>query len=299
MTARRLSAFENPAPHHRGDNPDLEFYMNQSRIAFIGAGNMANSLIGGLLARGVPATSIHASEPSAERRQQLEQALAIHTHADNAAACAAADVVVLAVKPQIMRAVCQALAPALQPGQLVISIAAGISCASLQQWLGHQAVVRCMPNTPALLQQGISGLYAAGAVSPAQRSQATAILDAVGVSVWVDEEQQLDAVTAVSGSGPAYFFLLIEAMADAGVKLGLPAATAALLARHTALGAARMACEGDVDVATLRARVTSPQGTTDAAIRSFEADGLRSMVGRALQAAADRSAELAMELGNS
>lgn len=272
--------------------------MNTLRIAFIGAGNMAASLIGGLLAKGVQANNIHASEPDAGRRTQLEQDLGIRTHADNTAACSGTDIVVLAVKPQIMREVCQALAPALQPGQLVISIAAGITCASLQHWLQHQAVVRCMPNTPALLQQGISGLYAAPAVTAGQRTLAGQVLDAVGESVWVDEEPLLDAVTAVSGSGPAYFFLLVEAMTDAGIKLGLPAATAAKLASRTALGAAQMACQSDVDVATLRARVTSPQGTTDAAIRSFEADGFRPMVDRALQAAADRSQELAKELGD-
>ncbi len=271
--------------------------MNNLRIAFIGAGNMAGSLIGGLLAKGVPAGNIHASDPGAERRRQLQQDLRIHVYSDNAQACRDADVVLLAVKPQIMHEVCVALASALQPGQLVISIAAGIECASLQQWLGQPAVVRCMPNTPALLQQGITGLYAAAAVSAEQRQLAGNILDAVGSSVWVDQEQLLDAVTAVSGSGPAYFFLLIEAMADAGIKLGLDTATAVQLARQTALGAAQVACQSDVDVATLRARVTSPQGTTDAAIRSFEADGFRSMVDRALQAAADRSAQLAQELG--
>lgn len=272
--------------------------MNNLRIAFIGAGNMAASLIGGLLAKGLPAGNIHASEPSAERRQQLQQDLGIHTHADNNLACADADVVVLAVKPQVMREVCQPLAAALQPGQLVISIAAGINCASLQKWLQHPTVVRCMPNTPALLQQGISGLFAVDAVNASQRQQAETILNAVGESVWVEQENLLDAVTAVSGSGPAYFFLLMEAMTDAGVKLGLDAGTAARLAQQTALGAAQMACQSDVDVATLRQQVTSPQGTTDAAIRRFEADNFRPMVERALQAAADRSAELASQLGD-
>lgn len=272
--------------------------MNNLRIAFIGAGNMAASLIGGLLAKGMPAGNIHASEPTAERRTQLQQDLGIHCHADNLQACAEADLVVLAIKPQIMREVCQPLAAALQPDQLVISIAAGINCASLQKWLQHQAVVRCMPNTPALLQQGISGLYAAAAVSPQQRQQAEAVLNAVGESVWVDQENLLDAVTAVSGSGPAYFFLLMEAMTEAGIKQGLAPATAARLAQQTALGAAQMACQSDVDVATLRQRVTSPQGTTDAAIRSFEADNFRPMVERALQAANHRSAELASQLGD-
>lgn len=271
--------------------------MNTLRIAFIGAGNMAASLIGGLLAKGLPATQIHASEPDAERRQQLQQDFGIQTHADNGSACAQADILVLAVKPQIMREVCQPLAAVLQDGQLVISIAAGISCDSLKTWLQHAAVVRCMPNTPALLQAGISGLYAVPEVNAEQRTQATQVLDAVGQSVWVEREELLDAVTAVSGSGPAYFFLLMEAMTNAGVELGLEFDTAAQLARQTALGAAQMACQGDTDVATLRARVTSPQGTTDAAIRSFESDGFRPMVQRALQAAADRSAELAKQLG--
>lgn len=259
---------------------------------------MAASLIGGLLAKGVPATSIHASEPSAERRTELQLGLGIHCHADNSQACQDADLIVLAVKPQIMREVCQPLANSLTPNQLVISIAAGINCASLQKWLQHQAVVRCMPNTPALLQQGISGLFAAEAVSPQQRKQTEAVLNAVGDSVWVNQEQLLDAVTAVSGSGPAYFFLLMEAMTEVGVQLGLEPATAARLAQQTALGAAQMACQSDVDLATLRQRVTSPQGTTDAAIRSFESDGFRPMVERALQAAADRSAELASQLGD-
>lgn len=272
--------------------------MNSLRIAFIGAGNMAACLIGGLLAKGMPANQIHASEPSAARRTQLQQDLGIHTHADNGTACTDADLIVLAVKPQLMREVCQPLAAVLKPGQLVISIAAGINCTSLQRWLGHAAVVRCMPNTPALLQQGISGLFAAEAVTPSQRQQAETLLNAVGETVWVEHENLLDAVTAVSGSGPAYFFLLMEAMTDAGIQLGLEPATAARLAQHTALGAAHMACQSDVDVATLRQRVTSPQGTTDAAIRSFEADGLRAIVQRALNAAHHRSAELAHQLGD-
>ena len=272
--------------------------MNTLRITFVGAGNMATSLICGLLAKGMPAKNIHASEPSAERCNQLQQELGIHTYIDNSAACAQTDVIVLAVKPQIMREVCQALAPVLQPEQLVISIAAGITCDSLQQWLKHQAVVRCMPNTPAMLRQGISGLFAAATVNEQQRAHASSIVQAVGDSVWVAQEHLLDAVTAVSGSGPAYFFLLIEAMVDAGIKLGLSADTAKQLAQKTALGAAHMACQSDTDAATLRAQVTSPQGTTDAAIRSFEADGFRPIVERALQAAATRSAELAQELGD-
>lgn len=271
--------------------------MNTQSITFIGAGNMATSLIGGLLSQGVPASQISASEPGAARRQQVEEQFGIRTWADNAAACAQADMIVLAVKPQIMRDICLALAPSLQAQQLVVSIAAGVTTSHLQQWLQHEAVVRCMPNTPALLQQGMSGLYAASAVSAAQRQQAEQVLNAVGQSLWVEQEQQLDAVTAVSGSGPAYFFLLIEAMTQAGVKLGLSEAIAAQLAQHTALGAARMACESDFSAAELRQQVTSPQGTTDAAIRSFIEDGFQAMVDKALHAAADRSAALAQQLG--
>lgn len=264
-------------------------------ISFIGAGNMAASLIGGLLAKGVAAGNICASEPGEARRSQLEQQFGIRTTADNLAACQNADIIILAVKPQIMRQVCQPLAGQLQPGQLVISIAAGISSASLQQWLQHDCLVRCMPNTPALLQQGISGLYAGPAVNPVQRQSAEQILQAAGMTVWLENEQQLDAVTAISGSGPAYFFLLAEAMTETGVKLGLDEATASLLARQTALGAARMLCESSLPAIELRRQVTSPQGTTDAAIRSLQNAGFMPMMATALQAAARRSEELARE----
>ncbi len=270
--------------------------MHNLNIAFIGAGNMAASLIGGLLARGVPAGNIHASDPGAPRRQQLKQDLGIRVYADNMQACQAADVVVLAVKPQIMRQVCEPLARQLKARQLVISIAAGIDTASITRWLAHPCIVRCMPNTPALLQQGVSGLFAAAGVSPQQRDTAQQILDAVGSSVWLEQEQHLDAVTAVSGSGPAYFFLLVEAMIGAGVELGLDEATASQLAQQTALGAARMLCESPLSAAQLRQQVTSPQGTTDAAIRSMQADGFAAIINRALTRAAARSAELAQQL---
>ena len=271
--------------------------MNQPRIAFIGAGNMAASLIGGLRAQGVPAERIRASDPSAEQRARLGAEHGIFLCADNAEAVAGADVVVLAVKPQVMKAVCQALAPSLTGNPLIVSIAAGIPCASLEQWLGPKAIVRCMPNTPALLRQGVSGLFANARVSPAQRAQAEQLLSAVGVALWLDEERLIDAVTAVSGSGPAYFFLLIEVMTAAGEQLGLPRETAAQLTLQTALGAARMATESDVDAAELRRRVTSPNGTTEAAIKAFQAGGFETLVQQALNAAAARSAELAEQLG--
>ncbi|PUA44834.1 pyrroline-5-carboxylate reductase [Pseudomonas protegens] len=271
--------------------------MNTTRIAFIGAGNMAASLIGGLRAKGLEADQIRASDPGAETRAKVAAEHGIQVFADNAEAIAGVDVIVLAVKPQAMKAVCEALRPSLQPQQLVVSIAAGITCSSMNNWLGAQPIVRCMPNTPALLRQGVSGLYATAQVSAQQRQQAEELLSAVGIALWLDQEQQLDAVTAVSGSGPAYFFLLIEAMTAAGEKLGLPRETAAQLTLQTALGAAHMAVSSDVDAAELRRRVTSPAGTTEAAIKSFQAGGFEALVEKALGAAAHRSAEMAEQLG--
>lgn len=271
--------------------------MNHPRIAFVGAGNMATSLIGGLIARGVPAENIKASEPVAEQRERIAREHGIVVAADNAAAVAGAQIVVLAVKPQVMKDVCLALAPALPAEALIVSIAAGIPCASLERWLGERAIVRCMPNTPALLHEGASGLYANPRTSAEQREQAEALLEAVGLALWLDDEQQIDAVTAVSGSGPAYFFLLMEAMTAAGERLGLSAETASLLARQTAFGAARMALVSDFDPAELRRRVTSPNGTTEAAIKTFQAGGFEALVDAALAAAARRSAELAEQLG--
>ncbi|QKZ07252.1 MULTISPECIES: pyrroline-5-carboxylate reductase [Pseudomonas] len=271
--------------------------MSKTRIAFIGAGNMAASLIGGLRAQGLDAALIRASDPGADTRAKISAEHGIETFADNAQAVEGADVVVLAVKPQAMKTVCEALRPALTQSQVVVSIAAGITCASMAAWLGERPIVRCMPNTPALLRQGTSGLYANARVSEEQREQAEQLLSAVGLALWLDEEQQLDAVTAVSGSGPAYFFLLMEAMTAAGEKLGLPRETAEKLTLQTALGAAHMAVASDVDAAELRRRVTSPAGTTEAAIKSFQANGFEALVEKALGAAAHRSAELAEQLG--
>lgn len=271
--------------------------MSKTRIAFIGAGNMAASLIGGLRAKGLDAAQIRASDPGEETRARVSAEHGIEVFADNAQAVEGADVIVLAVKPQAMKAVCEAIRPNLKPGQLVVSIAAGITCASMNNWLGAQPIVRCMPNTPALLRQGVSGLFATAEVTAEQRQQAQELLSAVGIALWLNEEQQLDAVTAVSGSGPAYFFLLIEAMTAAGVKLGLPADIAAQLTLQTALGAAHMAVSSDVDAAELRRRVTSPAGTTEAAIKSFQANGFEALVEQALGAAAHRSAEMAEQLG--
>lgn len=273
--------------------------MTHPTIGFIGAGNMAASLIGGLVAKGFDPQTLYAADPNTAALQTLSQQYGVVACPDNAAVVAAADVLLLAVKPQVMKAVLTELAGAVQARQpLVISIAAGISISSLCEWLGGEVpVVRCMPNTPALVQLGASGLYANDRVSAGQRDQAEAILKAVGIALWLDDETQIDAVTAVSGSGPAYFFLLMEAMAAAGEQLGLAPATARALTLQTALGAAQMAVTSDVDAAELRRRVTSPGGTTERAIAHFEQSGLRDIVTGALQAAAVRSKELSEQLG--
>jgi pyrroline-5-carboxylate reductase len=186
-----------------------------------------------------------------------------------------------------------------QQQPLVISIAAGIPAATLGNWLGKSiAIVRTMPNTPAMVQSGATALYANANVSEDQRSTAESILRAVGIAIWVEDEAQMDAVTALSGSGPAYFFLFMEALQAAGQELGLPESTAQLLALQTAFGAAKMALESNEDAATLRRQVTSPGGTTEYAIRTFQEGGLEALVSKALLAAADRSRELAAEFGN-
>jgi pyrroline-5-carboxylate reductase len=272
--------------------------MSQSPvIAFIGAGNMARAIIGGLLENGFAPSAIWASEPDAERLQDLAER-GLNVTSDNSAAVAAADIVVLAVKPQVMKSVATDLAAAVQSRRpLVVSIAAGISLEALERWLGGAvALVRCMPNTPSLVQTGASGLFANSRVSDEQRQQASAVLEAVGIALWVQSEAELDAVTAISGSGPAYYFLLMEAMTAAGVKLGLSEETARGLTLQTALGAARMACSSDVDPAELRRRVTSPNGTTERAINTFQAEGFEALVENALTACRDRSVELAGEL---
>ncbi len=269
----------------------------QPVVAFIGAGNMARAIIGGLLENGFAPQNIWAAEPESARLEDLA-AQGLNTTTDNQAAVAAADLVVLAVKPQIMQSVAADLATAARQHQpLFVSIAAGISLEALDRWLGGSAaVVRCMPNTPALVQTGASGLFANERVSDLQREQATQVLQAVGIALWVQSEAELDAVTAVSGSGPAYYFLMMEAMTAAGVKLGLSEATARNLTLQTALGAARMASNSDVDAAELRRRVTSPKGTTEQAINTFQAQGLEAIVEQAMTACRDRAVEMADEL---
>ncbi len=272
--------------------------MSQPSLVFIGAGNMANSIIGGLVAQGYAPERITACDPSADNLTQLQSRYGIATSDNNASAAAAADVVVLAVKPQVMKIVCQQLAPQLAHRPLIISIAAGIPLSSFDLWLDAELpLVRCMPNTPALVQAGASGLYANQQTTDQQRQVAEQILSAVGSVQWLNSEADIDAVTAVSGSGPAYFFLMMEAMIEAGVKQGLERDVATELTLQTALGAAKLAQSSDVDVAELRRRVTSPAGTTEQALLSFEASGLRDTVERAMRACADRSIEMASELG--
>ncbi len=272
-----------------------------SNICFIGGGNMATSLIGGLIAQGHPADSISVSDPNESQRSELEQQFSIKTFSDCAPAMENADIVVLAVKPQIMKTVASDVAIAAKQSAkqpLFVSIAAGINLFSLQTWLGQeQAIVRCMPNTPSLIQLGASGLFANEHTSIVQKNLAETVLKAAGIVQWVQSEAEIDAVTAVSGSGPAYYFLLMEAMIDAGVDLGLSRETASELTIQTAIGAAQMAKESDVDVAELRRRVTSPGGTTEQAINTFEGAHLRDIVKAALNSANRRSGELAELLG--
>ena len=265
-----------------------------SPVAFIGGGNMARSLIGGLVARGGDADAIRVAEPVEVLREALQRDFGVRSHDHAADAADGASVWLLAVKPQVMRSVCSALAPLAQAQRpLVISIAAGITASQLDLWLGGgQALVRAMPNTPALLGAGITGLYANAAATQAQRARAAALLDAVGPTVWIAEEARMDAVTAVSGSGPAYVFLLAEAMQAAGVAQGLAPEAARALVNQTLLGAATMLTRSEEDAAVLRARVTSPGGTTQAAIETFETGGFRALVAAAIAAATERGREL-------
>ncbi len=275
--------------------------MNNYSIGFIGGGNMAASIIGGLINDGFPAIQLHVAEPNDAARGQLAANFGIHTHTDNTLIANEVDVLVLAVKPQVMKSVTEQVASVVQAKQpLVISIAAGIRSGDLSKWLGGNiAVVRSMPNTPALVQSGAAGLFANAQVTDAQREQAESILRAVGITVWLDEEQLIDVVTALSGSGPAYIFYVIEAMENAAVNLGLESSIARRLAVQTAFGASKLALESSDEPALLREKVTSPGGTTERALTVLKENGLESLFIEALQAASDRAAELADQLGNS
>jgi pyrroline-5-carboxylate reductase len=267
--------------------------------AFVGGGNMGGALIRGLIARGLAAANISVGEAHQPRRIALADELGVHVTADNREAVAHADVVVLAVKPQDMAGTVQALADVLaQRAPLVISIAAGIRVADIVSWAGTgAAVVRAMPNRPALNGAGATAMYALAGMSDAHRSLAAQVLGAVGTTVWVQDEDALDVVTALSGSGPAYFFLLAELMTDAAVNLGLDRASAQELSIQTLFGAGSMARASDGDLARLRAEVTSKGGTTEAALRSFDGANLRGIVAAAIAAATERGREMAQVFG--
>lgn len=257
---------------------------------------MAQAIIRGLIASGLNPEKIFASSRTEASQKKVAAEFGILS-GTNREAVNGADIVILAVKPQVLRSVCEDLRPCTRSDSLIISVAAGITCQTLQAWLGDLAIVRSMPNTPSALGVGASGLYANGRVGVAEKEMAQSILGAVGLALYVEEETQIDAVTAISGSGPAYFFLFIEAMIDAGVKLGLSRSDAVRLTNQTALGAASLASQSELDIQQLRKNVTSPNGTTERAIQSFEASELRKIVEQAMRACSERAQELAIELG--
>lgn len=267
-------------------------------IVFVGGGNMATSLISGLRNAGWAGEHIAVIEPDADKANTLTQQYGVATSATARTELLDVDALVLAVKPQMLRAVCEGLVEPLgRADPLIISIAAGVPLAGLRAWLGEQrAYVRCMPNTPSLIGAGATGLYADDAASASQCRLAEQIMQTAGVTVWVDEESKLDAVTATSGSGPAYFFAFMEAMQASAEKLGLSEDDARELVLHTALGAARMAIESNDDPATLRDKVTSPGGTTEAALGEFSRGALGALVEQAMHAAAHRADTLGREL---
>ena len=271
--------------------------MQNFSIGIIGAGNMGLALASGLALRMAPGR-IAVSDPHPDKRQRVSD-LGISALADNDSVVAHADLLVLAVKPQAVRGLCTAIAPTVRDRQvLVISVAAGIRGADIARWLGGApAVIRAMPNTPALINAGVSVLWANDQATAAQRQAAATVLGAVSEVFWLTDEALMDAATAISGSGPAYFFLMVEALTVAGVALGLPQDLSAALAAGTAAGAGRMVHDHPAEAALLRARVTSPGGTTERAIKSLLGEGFMEMFGRAALAARDRSRELGEQLG--
>ncbi|BCU08180.1 pyrroline-5-carboxylate reductase [Allochromatium tepidum] len=272
--------------------------MSTANIRFIGGGNMATSLIAGLIADGYAPHAIQVSDPSPERRQALQAGFGVRALADNVEALAEAETLVLCVKPQLAASVCAELAPLLSDRRpLIVSVMAGVPERTIQRWLGAPLpIVRAMPNTPAMVQTGAIGLHAGPEVDAEGRNRAETILRAVGLVRWVEEESHIDAVTAISGSGPAYFFLFMEALEQAAIDLGLDGETARLLTIQTALGAAKMAMESADPPARLREQVTSPGGTTERALAVFDEADLRALVERAARAARDRAVELSKTL---
>lgn len=269
------------------------------KLAFIGGGNMARSLIGGLIANGMSADNIHVADKQTDTLNALTSRYPVQTFTDNREAIKDVDVIIVAVKPQQLQDVVRQLNPYWQEQQLMISIAAGIRIDDISRWLGKSdaSIVRAMPNTPALVEAGATALFANHYVTHQQHELAESILRACGLAIWLQDEKHMDAVTALSGSGPAYFFLVMEAMEKAAIELGLPEETARLLCLETAFGAAKMALESGESASTLRKQVTSPGGTTERAIHELEDGGLPGLFENALVAAALRARELANELG--
>jgi pyrroline-5-carboxylate reductase len=275
--------------------------MHTKTIGFIGGGNMATSLLSGLIASGYSPRQLWVSDINQESLNTLAANLAVNISTSNEDVIHNAEVVVLAVKPQILESVAKNISAILAKKQsLVISIAAGITQSSLSKWLGGELpIVRCMPNTPALVLTGATALHANDKVNTEQRDLAESILRSVGIALWVQEESQLNAVTAISGSGPAYYFLLMEAMEKVAIELGLEESTSRLLVLQTALGAAKIALESSESPEQLRLRVTSPGGTTQKAIETFLHGGFNQLVSKALHAARDRSIEMSKQTENS
>jgi pyrroline-5-carboxylate reductase len=265
-------------------------------ICFVGGGNMARALIGGMLKRGYSPSNIRVVDVNEKCCLDLHHDFVVRATTDLSDAIPFSGIILLAVKPQQMQATCRNLAPLLT-GQMVISIAAGIRAQDIARWLGTGNIVRAMPNTPALIRHGVTGLYALEAVSAANREHAEAIIEAVGTTLWVEEESLLDSVTAISGSGPAYVFYFIEAMQQAAQELGMDELQARQLVLDTFIGAAKLADSSQQDIATLRANVTSKNGTTESALLSLESNNVRAHIVAAAHAAAARSKELGDELG--
>lgn len=272
--------------------------LDNKKISFIGGGNMAQALISGLVGCGIKPNLITVADPSSDAREQLA-AKGLNTvdpMADPKSAVIGADIVVLAVKPQMMKVVVSAFADVLD-NQLVISVAAGLSTDLLSNMLGgYSNIVRAMPNTPSMIQMGATGLYGTDNISAEQKQLATAVMEASGLVMWVDDEEHMHAVTAVSGSAPAYMFYFIESMVDGAVALGLDKEQASALAMQTMLGAAKMAMNSDDAPAELRRKVTSPNGTTQAAVESMQANEIGRQIGEAMQACYDRSQALSEEM---
>lgn len=272
---------------------------NKTVIGFIGAGNMAYALIKGLLNNGFDANQINISDPNEELLQSRESELKVTTYSDNTSLLSNSDIIFFAVKPQVLSSVCLELKGFVKSKHLFVSIVAGIRSSDINRWLGGNfALIRTMPNTPALFQTGVTGLFANELVNNEQKSLVSSILSSVGECFWVDEEKLIDAITAISGSGPAYFFLLMQSMTQAGMALGLDEETANSLSIQTAYGASLMANKTGKDSRTLRAEVTSPNGTTQSAIESFQDQNFEGIVANATRAAYNRARELSNELGD-